>query len=72
MAVIAMAAMVTAAAPPAGAQQAPPPVQADQLTSTYQWSSTGPVISPKPDASHPVVSVKDPTVVRYKASGWST
>jgi endo-1,4-beta-xylanase len=36
------------------------------LPSSFQWSSSGPLISPKPDAAHPIVSVKDPTVVRYK------
>ncbi|WP_243740979.1 non-reducing end alpha-L-arabinofuranosidase family hydrolase [Streptomyces sp. 8K308] len=61
----AIAAMVATAATPTTAQQQPPPVRATGLTSTYQWSSTGPVISPQPDANHPVVSVKDPTVVRY-------
>jgi endo-1,4-beta-xylanase len=34
--------------------------------SSFQWSSSGPLISPKPDAAHDIVSVKDPTVVRYK------
>jgi endo-1,4-beta-xylanase len=36
------------------------------LPSSFEWSSSGPLISPKPDATHPIVSVKDPTVVRYK------
>ncbi|MFE9438690.1 non-reducing end alpha-L-arabinofuranosidase family hydrolase [Streptomyces sp. NPDC006602] len=35
------------------------------LQGSFTWSSTGPLIAPKPDASHPVVSVKDPTVFRY-------
>ncbi|MGW7046515.1 non-reducing end alpha-L-arabinofuranosidase family hydrolase [Streptomyces avermitilis] len=39
------------AAPPAG---------------SFTWSSSGPLIAPKPDSAHPVVSVKDPTVFRYK------
>lgn len=29
------------------------------------WVSTGPLISPVPDAAHPIVSVKDPTVVHH-------
>jgi hypothetical protein len=29
------------------------------------WTSTGPLIAPVPDAEHPIVSVKDPTVVRH-------
>ncbi|HKT02296.1 MAG TPA: non-reducing end alpha-L-arabinofuranosidase family hydrolase, partial [Rugosimonospora sp.] len=36
------------------------------LPSSFQWRSSDILISPKPDASHPIVSVKDPTVVRYK------
>ncbi|THV42507.1 non-reducing end alpha-L-arabinofuranosidase family hydrolase [Glycomyces buryatensis] len=59
------------------------PVQAEQLPSSYEWESTGPLISPQPDAGHDIVSVKDPTVVRYDdqwlvymttantAGGWS-
>lgn len=37
---------------------------AAQLPGSFQWSSSGPLIAPKPDAAHPVVSVKDPTVVQ--------
>lgn len=29
------------------------------------WTSTGPLVAPIPDATHPIVSVKDPTVVRH-------
>lgn len=56
----AIATMVATAAPPATAQRSPPPVQAAELTSTYQWSSTGQGILPQPNANHPVVSVKAP------------
>lgn len=35
------------------------------LSGTFAWSSSAQLISPKPDAAHAVVSVKDPTVVRY-------
>ena len=35
------------------------------LPTSYQWESTGPLIGPKPDATHDVVSAKDPTVVRH-------
>jgi hypothetical protein len=59
------AAVLSAVAPPAAAQQPPPPAQAAQLPSTFEWSSTGPLITPKPDASHDIVAVKDPTIVRY-------
>jgi hypothetical protein len=37
---------------------------ADGLPSPLSWVSTGPLVSPIPDAAHPIVSVKDPTVVR--------
>lgn len=36
------------------------------LPPSFQWSSSGPLIGPKPDAAHQVVSVKDPSVIRYK------
>jgi hypothetical protein len=39
----------------------PPP-----LPTTFTWESSGPLIGPRADADHPVVSIKDPTVVRYK------
>jgi glycosyl hydrolase family 62 len=35
------------------------------LPTSFKWSSSGQLISPKTDASHPIVSVKDPTVVRW-------
>jgi endo-1,4-beta-xylanase len=40
--------------------------RADPLPGSFTWSSTGPLIAPKPDAGHPIVSVKDPTVFRHK------
>jgi endo-1,4-beta-xylanase len=42
------------------------PGRAAPLPGSFTWTSTGPLISPKPDAAHPIVSVKDPTVFRYK------
>jgi endo-1,4-beta-xylanase len=36
------------------------------LSGSFTWTSSGPLISPKPDAAHPIVSVKDPTVFWYK------
>jgi len=36
------------------------------LPSSFQWSSTGVLISPKPDATHDIVSIKDPSVVRFR------
>ncbi|MDN0196367.1 non-reducing end alpha-L-arabinofuranosidase family hydrolase [Streptomyces sp. S.PNR 29] len=35
------------------------------LPSRYSWSSSGPLISPKSDASHNIAGIKDPTVVQY-------
>ncbi|MDT0542934.1 MULTISPECIES: non-reducing end alpha-L-arabinofuranosidase family hydrolase [Streptomyces] len=34
------------------------------MPGSFPWSSTGPLLAPKPDAAHPVVSVKDPTVIQ--------
>lgn len=62
--IVAMITTATAAAQSATAQESPPIAAADLATS-FQWSSTGPLIGPKPDANHSVVAVKDPTVVRY-------
>lgn len=39
---------------------------AAQAPSTFAWSSSGPLISAIPNPTHPIVSVKDPTVVYYK------
>jgi hypothetical protein len=36
-----------------------------KLPGPFTWSSTGPLISAIPDATHPLVSVKDPSVVRF-------
>ncbi|MET8976697.1 non-reducing end alpha-L-arabinofuranosidase family hydrolase [Streptomyces sp. NPDC004539] len=38
---------------------------AESLPRTFGWTSTGPLLGPRPDAAHPVVAVKDPTVFRY-------
>jgi endo-1,4-beta-xylanase len=35
------------------------------LPSTFTWSSSGALISPKPDATHNIAGIKDPTVVYY-------
>ncbi|MFF8029134.1 non-reducing end alpha-L-arabinofuranosidase family hydrolase [Streptomyces sp. NPDC007896] len=35
------------------------------LPSTFTWSSSGALISPKPDATHNITGIKDPTVVYY-------
>lgn len=36
------------------------------LPSHFDWTSTGPLIEPVVDATHPIVSVKDPTVVFFE------
>src|SRR5262249_30956049 len=41
----------------------PPPPVASALPSSLKWTSTGPLITAKQDAKHPIVSVKDPSVV---------
>src|SRR3954468_7571916 len=33
------------------------------LPQSFRWTSTGPLITAKQDATHPIVSVKDPSVV---------
>ena len=48
----------------------PPPAPAPTrlvpgLPPRLSWTSTGPVIVPKSDPTHDLVSVKDPTIVRY-------
>ncbi|WP_369264166.1 non-reducing end alpha-L-arabinofuranosidase family hydrolase [Streptomyces sp. R35] len=35
------------------------------LPSTFTWSSSGALISPKPDSTHNIAGIKDPTVVYY-------
>ena len=39
---------------------------AHRLPSSFRWESSGILISPKPDATHDIVSVKDPSVIRYQ------
>jgi len=51
---------VTAAASPA--VTAPPGATAS-LPATFRWSSTGPLIGPKNDATHSLSAIKDPSVV---------
>jgi hypothetical protein len=35
------------------------------LPSVFQWTSTGPLVAPIPNDTHPIVSVKDPSVVFF-------
>ncbi|WP_030948672.1 non-reducing end alpha-L-arabinofuranosidase family hydrolase [Streptomyces sp. NRRL S-646] len=44
---------------------APSTRSATALPSRFSWSSGGPLIAPKPDATHNIAGIKDPTVVRY-------
>jgi endo-1,4-beta-xylanase len=64
--VLVVAAGVTSApargAPARGEPAAPLP----SLSETFEWTSTDALVGPQADADHPVVSVKDPTVVRYR------
>lgn len=39
------------------------------FTGPFSWTSTGPLIVPVADAQHPIISVKDPTVV-YDGGKW--
>lgn len=50
----------------AGASDAP---TAQELPSSFAWSSTGPVISPQPDGSDSV-AVKDPSVLQDEDGTW--
>ncbi len=38
---------------------------ATALPGSYAWNSSGQLISPKPDATHKIAGIKDPTVVKY-------
>src|SRR5690606_15271659 len=37
-----------------------------RLPERFEWTSTGPLVSPVPDRFHPILSVKDPTVVYFE------
>ncbi|MGH9563565.1 MAG: non-reducing end alpha-L-arabinofuranosidase family hydrolase, partial [Terracidiphilus sp.] len=38
---------------------------AQSIATSYSWTSTGPIISPKSDSTHNIVAVKDPSAVLY-------
>jgi endo-1,4-beta-xylanase len=59
----ALAVSATPGASAGGGSTAP---GAARLPSSFQWTSSGVLVSPKPDAAHPIVSIKDPSVVRYR------
>jgi hypothetical protein len=57
---------------PASAAQAQPASSSTvdaSLPKTFQWKSSGPLIAPKPDATHAIRAVKDPSVV-YAGGRW--
>jgi len=55
---------VTAAPAPVTISASPPRAVAG-LPAALSWTSTGPIIVPQSDATHALVAVKDPTVVRF-------
>lgn len=56
---------VGAATVPAPASATPPRAVAG-LPANLTWTTAGPIMVPRSDASHALVAVKDPTVVRFK------
>ena len=56
-------ALVVVAAAPLPALLSVPAADAAALPSSFRWSSSGVLISPKSDASHNIAGIKDPTVV---------
>lgn len=51
--------------PPAAPATAPAATAKLPFATPLQWKSTGVLVKPVSDANHTIVSVKDPTVVRY-------
>lgn len=70
LAVLTAAAALAVSTLTAGADPAAPDVEAQALPSSFNWESTGPLIGPKPDSTHDVVSAKDPTVVQDDTGKW--
>ncbi|MDR6975062.1 endo-1,4-beta-xylanase [Streptomyces sp. 3330] len=56
------AARAAAAAAPTSS---PPSLSAAALPTGFSWSSSGALIAPKPDATHHIAGIKDPSVVYY-------
>ncbi len=50
----------------AGGQGGSSSVDACEIPSNFTWTSSDVLISPKSDADHDIVSIKDPTVVRFE------
>jgi endo-1,4-beta-xylanase len=63
------AALTTLGGTPAATRSTPAAprsaTNAAALPSRYSWSSSGPLIAPKPDSTHNIAGIKDPTVVQY-------
>ncbi len=41
------------------------PASAQSVPTSYSWTSTGPIISPKSDSTHNIIAVKDPSAVLF-------
>lgn len=48
-----------------GESAEPPQAEAGTIPNTFRWCSTGPLVAPIATEEHPILSVKDPTVVYY-------
>ncbi|MGQ4365663.1 non-reducing end alpha-L-arabinofuranosidase family hydrolase [Streptomyces sp. SAS_272] len=63
------AALTTLGGTPSTVRSAPATTRstsgAAALPSRYSWSSSGPLIAPKPDSTHNIAGIKDPTVVYH-------
>jgi len=57
---VAMALLAVIALSPVGAEATA------GLPSSFQWRSSGPLIAPKSDATHDIVSIKDPSIVFFR------
>ncbi|MGW7689765.1 non-reducing end alpha-L-arabinofuranosidase family hydrolase [Streptomyces asiaticus] len=55
----------TTALPGSAARLATSPAWAAALPSAFSWSSSGVLMSPKPDSTHNIAGLKDPSVVYY-------
>jgi endo-1,4-beta-xylanase len=63
-----LAATVAVSSPASSAASSATGGRPPALPAELQWTSSGVLISPQPDATHQVVSVKDPSVVRHRNS----
>jgi hypothetical protein len=49
----------------ASRSRSPRPLGSCEIPTTFKWTSTGPLVTAIADEAHPIVSVKDPTVVYF-------